>query len=90
MAERDPVRYPERSQSLLLDPPPALTSDRYAKAYIEVMTVGSLTSTERPQDRADVVRLREFTSPTLAFNQAARQVAERKGIRCPRMPGLWP
>ena len=63
----------------LLDPPPALTSNGYAKAYIEVMTVGSLTSTERPQDRADVVRFFEFTSPTLAFNQAARQVADAQG-----------
>jgi hypothetical protein len=41
--------------------------------------VGSLTSTQRPPDRADVVRFFEFTSPTLAFNQAARQVAEAQG-----------
>src|SRR3984885_14031257 len=36
----------------LLDPPPALASRAYAKAYNEVMTVGSTDSTERPQDRA--------------------------------------
>ena len=41
--------------------------------------MGSLTSTQRPPDRADVVRFFEFTSPTLAFNQAARQVAEAQG-----------
>ena len=60
----------------LLDPPPALTSNAYAKTYTEVMTVGSLTSTERPQDRADVVEFFEFTTPTQALNQAARQVAQ--------------
>ncbi|MEO8680583.1 MAG: PA-phosphatase, partial [Vicinamibacterales bacterium] len=41
-----------------LDPPPALTSSRYAKDYNEVKRVGSVSSTlaERPQDRADVAR----------------------------------
>ena len=63
----------------LLNPPPALTSNRYAKDYAEVMTVGSLTSAQRPPDRADVVRFFALTSPTLALNQAARQVAERQG-----------
>jgi hypothetical protein len=42
--------------AFLLDPPPALASNEYAKAYNEVMTVGSLNSTERPADRADVAR----------------------------------
>ena len=63
----------------LLDPPPALTSNGYAKAYIEVMTVGSLTSTERPPDRADVVHFYAVTSSTLVFDQAARQVAVAQG-----------
>jgi hypothetical protein len=67
------------AREFLLNPPPALTSNRYAKNYVEVLTVGSLTSTERPPDRADVVRFFEFTSPTLAFNQAARQVAKAQG-----------
>ena len=43
------------AKDFLLDPPPALTSNGYAKAYNEVMTVGSVDSTERPPDRADVV-----------------------------------
>ena len=67
------------AKAYLLDPPPALTSNRYAKAYNEVMTVGSLTSTERPPDRADVVEFFEFTSPTLELNEAARQVATAQG-----------
>src|SRR5271168_945203 len=37
-------------------PPPALTSQRYARGYNEVMRVGSIDSAFRPQDRADVAR----------------------------------
>jgi hypothetical protein len=62
----------------LLGPPPALTSNAYAKTYNEVMTVGSADSTERPQDRADVVLFYEVSTPTLVFNQAARQVAQQQ------------
>ncbi len=60
-------------------PPPALTSNRYAKDYNEVMRVGSLTSTERPQDRADVARIYAISSPGFVFNLAARQVAAAQG-----------
>ena len=70
------------AHDFLLDPPPALTSSEYAKAYIEVMTVGRLiseTSNERPPDRAAVARFFQISSPTLALNEAARQVAAAKG-----------
>ena len=73
-----PFGIPSAS-NFLLDPPPALTTERYAKAYNEVMTVGSLDSTERPQDRADVVLFYAVSSPTLVFNQAAQQVAQEQG-----------
>jgi hypothetical protein len=63
----------------LLGPPPALTSNAYAKAYNEVMTVGSFNSTERPQDRANVALFYAASSPTQVFNQAARQVAQERG-----------
>jgi PAP2 superfamily len=63
----------------LLDPPPALTSNAYAKAYNEVMAVGSQDSTERPPDRAEVVLYYAVTSPVQVFNQAARQVAQEQG-----------
>lgn len=43
------------------------------------MTVGSLDSTERPPDRADVALFFAATSPTQAFNQAAQQVAQEQG-----------
>ena len=63
----------------LLDPPPALTSDKYAKAYNEVMMVGSLASTQRPPDRANVALFYAASSPTQVFNQAAEQVAMEQG-----------
>src|SRR5262249_40105493 len=63
----------------LLDPPPALTSNKYAKTYNEVMTVGSIDSTERPQDRANVALFYAASSSTLVFNETARQVAQEQG-----------
>jgi membrane-associated phospholipid phosphatase len=68
----------QSAKEFLLGPPPALTSNEYAKTYNEVMTVGSLDSTERPQDRSDVATYYAATSPTQAFNQAARQVAQEQ------------
>jgi PAP2 superfamily len=68
----------QRASDYLLGPPPALTSNAYAKTYNEVMTVGSADSTERPQDRADVVLFYAESSPTLVFNEAARQVAQQQ------------
>ena len=65
--------------NFLLGPPPELTSNEYAKAYNEVMTVGSANSTERPQDRANVALFYAASSPTQVFNQAAVQVAQQKG-----------
>jgi hypothetical protein len=62
----------------LLDPPPALASHQYAKAYDEVMTVGDIDSTERPQDRANVALFYAASSPTLVFNQAVQQVAQEQ------------
>ena len=67
------------ASNFLLDPPPALTSDRYARAYNEVMTVGSIDSTQRPQDRANVALFYAASSPTQVFNQAAEQVAMAQG-----------
>ena len=70
----------QHASDFLLGPPPALTSNKYAKAYNEVMTVGSASAdgTARPQDRADVVLFYAVSSPTLVFNQAARQVAQQQ------------
>ena len=62
----------------LLDPPPVLTSHEYAKTYNEVMTVGGIDSTERPQDRANVALFYAAASPTQVFNQAVQQVAQER------------
>ena len=63
------------ASDFLLDPPPVLTSDEYAETYNEVMTVGSLNSTQRPPDRANVALFYAAASPTQVFNQVAQQVA---------------
>jgi hypothetical protein len=68
-----------RASDFLLGPPPELTSEKYAKAYNEVMTVGSIDSTQRPPDRANVALFYAASSPTQVFNQAARQVAQQQG-----------
>jgi hypothetical protein len=67
-----------RASDFLLSPPPALTSNAYAKTYNEVKAVGGTDSTERPPDRAEVVLFYEVSSPTLVFNEAARQVAQEQ------------
>src|SRR5262245_28785935 len=61
------------------DPPPSLTSSEFTKDYNEVKSVGSVNSTERPQDRSDVARFYAASSPTLVFNMALRQVATAEG-----------
>jgi PAP2 superfamily protein len=62
----------------LLRPPPALTSNAYAKTYNEVKAVGGVDSTERPPDQAEVVAFYAVSSPTLVFNEAARQIAQQE------------
>ncbi len=72
-----PFGIPSASD-FLLDPPPALASREYAKAYNEVMTVGSIYSTERPQDRSNVALFYAASSPTQVFNQVVQQVAQER------------
>jgi hypothetical protein len=67
------------ASDFLLDPPPSLASNRYAKDYLEVKTVGASTSAARPADRADVVRLYAASSPSFVLSMATRQIAAEKG-----------
>ena len=65
----------ENADDFRADPPPALDSVAYAKAFDEVKRVGSKTSSERPQDRTDVARFYASASPGYVMNMAARQIA---------------
>ena len=60
-------------------PPPALTSNQYAKDYDEVKAKGALVGADRPADRAVVARFYGALSPTFLFHTAARQLAEVRG-----------
>jgi hypothetical protein len=67
------------ASDFLLDPPPALGSNRYTKDYYEVKTVGASTLADRPDDRTEVVRLYAVSSPTFVLSMATRQIATQKG-----------
>ena len=66
--------------AFLLTPPPSLGSQQYTKDYYEVMTVGSSTSTDRPEDRAEVARLYAASSPGFVLSMATRQISTAKGL----------
>jgi hypothetical protein len=57
-------------------PPPAITSNLYAKDYDELKRMGGAASTERPADRTVVARFYGAFSPTYVFHAVARQLAE--------------
>ena len=58
------------------DPPPALSSPQYARAYNEVLKVGAIDSLDRPADRADVARLYNSLLAVGVWNAVAQQLAE--------------
>jgi hypothetical protein len=62
-------------------PPPALTSNEYAKDYDEVKSAGSATSTaqERSAALATIARFYAALSPTYLFHMTARQLAADRG-----------
>jgi hypothetical protein len=63
------------SDQFRLRPPPALTSQKYRKAYDEVKSVGEINSTARPKDRADVAQFYALVPPTQVFDRVAQQVS---------------
>lgn len=67
------------ASDFLLDPPPALTSEEYTRAYNEVMTVGGINSTQRPPYMANIALFYAATSPTQVFNQVVEQIAVAQG-----------
>jgi hypothetical protein len=60
-------------------PPPALTSSRYTRDYIESKLLGRFDSPFRPQDRADVARFYAVVLGVQTWNPAVRQVAAVEG-----------
>ena len=76
------------------DPPPAITSRKYAKDYLEVKTVGAIDSTARPQDRTDVAcsmpRPRPLSSSTQPHNRCPwRNVVRSLTRRAPLPWSTW-
>jgi hypothetical protein len=65
----------ERSDRFRADPPPPLTSRRYAKDLNELKAIGGLDSPNRPPDRADVARFYAAVLNVATWNPVARQIA---------------
>jgi hypothetical protein len=57
------------------DPPPPMSSPRYARAFAELVAVGAVDSQERPQDRSDVARLYNSLLAVGVWNRVALQLA---------------
>ena len=78
---KDVTPFGIESPSLFLLPaPPAVTSNKYAKDYVEVKTVGAANSVDRPADRTDVARLYAASSPSFAMSAVTRQLSAAKGL----------
>jgi hypothetical protein len=58
-----------------LPAPPAIFSGKYAVDFQEAKLLGRVDSPFRPQDRTDVARFYNATSPVALWNSAARQVS---------------
>lgn len=61
------------------EPPPELTSSRYAIDYFEVAMVGEASSEFRPTDRADVARFYAAVLAVATWNPPFRQVLAAQG-----------
>jgi hypothetical protein len=68
----------DRGDQYRLDPPPALTSAKYARAFEETKLLGSSVAT-RTQDQIDVPRFWAVPG-TQGWNLTARQLLAAKGI----------
>jgi hypothetical protein len=69
----------ESASQFPVEPPPPMTSKRYARDFDEVRRLGAVGSSERPQDRADVARYYAAVLPVRTWNPAASQVALAQG-----------
>jgi hypothetical protein len=60
-------------------PPPALTSDRYARDLNEVLRIGGIASAHRSRHKASVARIYAAQPPHQGWNLLARQIINRRG-----------
>jgi hypothetical protein len=68
------------AEDYLLDPPPHLGSNLYAKDYYEVKTLGAIDSTARTAERAENARFYHASSPSFLLSMAVRQMSVAKGM----------
>jgi hypothetical protein len=67
------------SKQFRSDPPPALTSNKYTRSYKEVLEVGDVNSTARPQDRSDVALFYSIASAADVWNSVVQQISFAQG-----------
>jgi hypothetical protein len=71
------------SSQFMPNPPPALTSDEYARDFNEVKEIGSATSQTRTAEQTQIARLwANVNTPTTFFivwNNVARTIAQARG-----------
>jgi hypothetical protein len=68
------------SKQFRSDPPPALTSSKYTRSYKEVLEVGDVNSTARPQDRSDVAQFYSIASAADVWNSVVQQISLAQGL----------
>jgi len=68
----------QSSSQFRADPPPALTSGKYAKDLNEVLTVGDVNSLNRSQHDANVALIYAAQPPHQGWNSVARQIIQSR------------
>jgi hypothetical protein len=69
-------------------PPPALTSEAWARDYNEVKEVGSRASTKRSSEQTDIARFWEYSLPAIYYG-VVRSVADQPGRSVGRNARLY-
>jgi hypothetical protein len=69
-------------------PPPALTSEAWARDYNEVKEIGSRASTKRSSEQTDIARFWEYSLPGI-YHGVLRSVAEQPGRDVARNARLY-
>jgi hypothetical protein len=76
----EPFVIPDRLR-FLVEPPPPLTSDRYAADFNEVKTIGSVNSTTRTEEQTSIARrwaaVNTSTSLQIVWGNVLRDLARR-------------